>query len=54
MTVGFGGSVIAGLPSAWRLAGHQRVTLFEAGSTAGGHDGSVDVATPQGTWGIDA
>jgi hypothetical protein len=36
-----------------RLAGHHQVTLFEAGSTPGGHTATVDVTTPQGTYAID-
>lgn len=48
MNIAIIGSGIAGLTCAWRLAGHHQVTLFEAGSTPGGHTATVDVTTPQG------
>ena len=53
MNIAIIGSGIAGLTCAWRLAGHHQVTLFEAGSTPGGHTATVDVTTPQGTYAID-
>lgn len=53
MNIAIIGSGIAGLTCAWRLAGHHQVTLFEAGSTPGGHTATVDVPTPQGTYAID-
>ncbi|WP_205626610.1 NAD(P)/FAD-dependent oxidoreductase [Thauera humireducens] len=37
------GSGIAGLATAWLLADHARVTVFEAGPEAGGHTHTVDV-----------
>lgn len=37
------GSGIAGLSTAWLLADHARVTVFEAGPEAGGHTHTVDV-----------
>jgi predicted NAD/FAD-binding protein len=40
------GSGIAGLATAHALAGHARVTLFEAGSWFGGHTHTVDVTLP--------
>jgi predicted NAD/FAD-binding protein len=52
MNIAIIGSGIAGLTCAWRLAGHHKVTLFEAQATPGGHT-AVDVATPQGRWAID-
>lgn len=53
MNIAIIGSGIAGLTCARRLAGHHQVTLFEAGSTPGGHTATVDVTTPQGTYAID-
>ena len=53
MNIAIIGSGIAGLTCAWRLAGHHKVTLFEAQATPGGHTATVDVATPQGRWAID-
>ncbi|WP_336981411.1 MULTISPECIES: NAD(P)/FAD-dependent oxidoreductase [unclassified Cedecea] len=53
MNIAIIGGGIAGLTCAWRLAGHHQVTLFEAGSSVGGHTATVDVATPQGTYAID-
>ena len=37
MNIAIIGSGIAGLTCAWRLAGHHKVTLFEAQATPGGH-----------------
>ncbi|TDT59016.1 hypothetical protein DFO53_0568 [Enterobacter sp. AG5470] len=53
MNIAIIGSGIAGLTCAWRLAGHHRVTIFEAEPTVGGHTATVDVSTPQGTYAID-
>lgn len=53
MNIAIIGSGIAGLTCAWRLAGHHKVTLFEAQATPGGHTATVDVTTPQGRWAID-
>ena len=36
------GAGIAGLASAWLLSQRHDVTLFEAGSTPGGHTNTVD------------
>lgn len=37
------GGGIAGLSTAWLLASHEHVTLFEAGSYVGGHTNTIDV-----------
>ena len=37
------GSGISGLTSAWLLAPTHEVTLFEAGSSCGGHSHTIDV-----------
>ena len=47
------GSGIAGLASAWLLADHYEVTLFEAGSYFGGHSNTVDVTVDGVTAGVD-
>ncbi|MFC5496718.1 NAD(P)/FAD-dependent oxidoreductase [Caenimonas terrae] len=57
MRVAIVGSGIAGLAAAHTLAGHARVTLYEAGPWFGGHTHTVDVTLPtaQGpvTHGVD-
>ncbi|QXB23163.1 NAD(P)/FAD-dependent oxidoreductase [Lelliottia amnigena] len=53
MNIAIIGSGIAGMTCAWRLAGHHKVTIFEAAPTPGGHTATVDVTTPQGTYAID-
>ncbi len=53
MNIAIIGSGIAGLTCAWRLAGHHRVTLFEAEPTVGGHTATVDVTTPEGIFAVD-
>ncbi len=47
------GSGIAGLSVAHGLAGHARVTLFEAGDYFGGHTHTVDVTLDGCTHGVD-
>ena len=47
------GSGISGLSVAHGLAGHARVTLFEAGSYFGGHTHTVDVTLDGLTHGVD-
>jgi len=53
MNIAIIGSGIAGMTCAWRLAGHHKVTIFEAEPTPGGHTATVDVTMPQGTYAID-
>ncbi|MEO8058975.1 MAG: FAD-dependent oxidoreductase [Burkholderiales bacterium] len=47
------GSGISGLAVAYGLAGHARVTLFEAGDYFGGHTHTVDVTLDGHTHGVD-
>ena len=47
------GSGIAGLATAYRLADHAQVTLFEAGTYFGGHAHTVDVTLEGVTHGVD-
>lgn len=47
------GGGIAGLSSAWLLAPHHRVTLFEAGSYVGGHTNTIDVTVDGITHPVD-
>ncbi len=47
------GSGISGLASAYRLATHAQVTLFEAGAYFGGHSHTVDVRLEGLTHGVD-
>jgi predicted NAD/FAD-binding protein len=47
------GAGIAGLASAWLLARHHRVTLYEAGAYAGGHTHTVDVTLDGCTHPVD-
>ena len=47
------GSGISGLSVAHALAGHARVTLFEAGGYFGGHTNTVDVTLDGVTHGVD-
>ena len=47
------GSGISGLSVAHGLAGHARVTLFEAGTYFGGHTHTVDVTLDGHTHGVD-
>ena len=47
------GSGISGLSVAHGLAGHARVTLFEAGGYFGGHTHTVDVHLDGVTHGVD-
>lgn len=47
------GSGIAGLATAYRLAGQAHVTLFEAGAHFGGHTNTVDVTLDGVTHGVD-
>ncbi|WP_457418816.1 NAD(P)/FAD-dependent oxidoreductase [Roseateles sp. P5_E7] len=47
------GAGIAGLSAAWALSDRAHVTLFEAGSYAGGHTHTVDVTLDGITHGVD-
>ncbi|MGQ3054453.1 MAG: NAD(P)/FAD-dependent oxidoreductase [Roseateles sp.] len=47
------GSGIAGLSAAWALSDRAHVTLFEAGTRAGGHTHTVDVTLDGVTHGVD-
>ena len=47
------GSGISGLAAAYRLAGHARVTLFEAADYFGGHSHTVDLTLEGITHGVD-
>lgn len=47
------GAGIAGLSAAWALSDRAHVTLFEAGSYAGGHTNTVDVTLDGITHGVD-
>jgi hypothetical protein len=47
------GAGISGLSAAWRLQSHHDVTLFEAGSTPGGHTHTTDVRVAGRRYAID-
>lgn len=53
MRIAVVGSGIAGLGAAWLLGKRHRVTLFEAGSYAGGHANTVDVTVDGITHPVD-
>lgn len=48
MNIAVIGSGIAGLSSAWCLARHHSVTLFEQDTRVGGHTNTIDVPLPDG------
>jgi predicted NAD/FAD-binding protein len=53
MRIAVVGAGIAGLYAAWRLARQHAVTIYEAGSYAGGHTHTVDVELDGRSWSID-
>jgi predicted NAD/FAD-binding protein len=48
------GSGISGLGSAYLLAQHHDITLFEKNNYLGGHSRTVDIKTPEGTIPVDS
>ena len=48
------GSGISGLGSAYMLAPHHRITVYEKNDYIGGHSRTVDVLTPEGKVGVDS
>ena len=53
MRIAVAGSGVSGLVSAWLLAAHHEVVLFEADDRPGGHTNTVDVALPSGDYAVD-
>ena len=53
MKIAIIGSGISGLSTAWLLASRHQVTVFEAGSYAGGHSNAVDVTLDGYTHPVD-
>lgn len=53
MRIAVAGSGVSGLVSAWLLAPHHEVVLFEADDRPGGHTNTVDVALPSGDYAVD-
>jgi len=53
MRIAVAGSGVSGLVSAWLLAPHHDVVLFEADGRPGGHTNTVDVQLPTGDHAVD-